>query len=78
MLSDYRGSAEDTAKKWPDLRWALPLNIIFKDIRVKYELEHPDYQQTVSGLAINDIMLLKLQKPAEFNSYVSPICLPDM
>jgi len=49
-----------------------------QDIRIEYELKHPDYRETVNRLAINDIMLLKLQKPAEFNLYVSPICLPDI
>ena len=38
---------------------------------------HPDYGKTEIGLAINDIMLLKLSKPVEYNDYARPICLPS-
>lgn len=49
-----------------------------QDIRVAKSLTNPQYKKTIHGLAINDIMLLKLESPAQFNKYVSPICLPDI
>ena len=35
---------------------------------------HPDYDEPDRA---NDIALIKLTDPAEFNDIVSPICLPD-
>ena len=44
---------------------------------------HPEYTiKKVANkevdLAINDIMLLKLQNPVALNQWVVPVCLPDM
>ena len=44
---------------------------------------HPEYTiKKVANkevdLAINDIMLLKLQNPVALNQWVAPVCLPDM
>jgi len=49
-----------------------------QDIKVDRVINHPEYSKTIHGLAINDIMLLKLSKPAEFSLFVQPICLPDL
>jgi len=49
-----------------------------QEIKVARVITHPEYNRTVNGLAINDVMLLKLSKVAEFNTYVQPICLPDL
>ena len=38
---------------------------------------HPDYELTGLGLAVNDLMLLKLSRPAVFNDFVQPVCLPS-
>ena len=38
---------------------------------------HPDYQLTSLGLAVNDLMLLKLSRPAVYNDFVKPVCLPS-
>ncbi|XP_014208050.1 uncharacterized protein LOC106639117 [Copidosoma floridanum] len=42
-------------------------------IRVDYILLHPEY---VDNGFINDIALLRLEKPLEFSDYVRPVCLP--
>ena len=36
---------------------------------------HPDYNYP--SVINNDIAVLKLQTPIQFNKYVSPVCLPD-
>ena len=38
---------------------------------------HPDYQLTPLGLAVTDLMLLKLSRPALYNHFVQPVCLPS-
>ena len=38
---------------------------------------HPDYGLTPIGLAENDIMLLRLSRPAVYNNFVQPVCLPS-
>ena len=37
---------------------------------------HPDYGLTLHRLAENDIMLVKLSRPAVYNNFVQPVCLP--
>ena len=37
---------------------------------------HPDYATTASGLAVHDLMLVKLARPAVLSSWVRPLCLP--
>ena len=49
-----------------------------KDIRVDKVIKHPEYGRSQSGLAINDVMLLKLSQPVEYNAWVRPVCLPDL
>ena len=49
-----------------------------QDIEISKEIVHPDYDVTDIGSLTNDIMLIKLAKPAIFSGYVAPICLPDM
>ncbi|XP_017768611.1 PREDICTED: trypsin-1-like [Nicrophorus vespilloides] len=44
-----------------------------QEIEVVERIVHPDYQ---GGVNPNDIALLKLAKPLEFNDYVQPIGLP--
>lgn len=49
-----------------------------KDIRVDKVIIHPEYGISSSGLALNDIMLIKLSQPVEYNTWVRPVCLPDL
>jgi len=49
----------------------------YQDIKVAEVKIHPDYKRTASGLAQNDIMLLKLSRPAVYNNFVQPVCLPS-
>lgn len=48
-----------------------------QDIAVDVVKTHPQYGNTPIGLAINDIMLVKLSRPAIFNEFVKPVCLPS-
>jgi len=48
------------------------------DIEISREIVHPDYSVTNIASLTNDIMLIKLSKPAVFSKYVRPICLPDL
>ncbi|KAL7306571.1 hypothetical protein TKK_0001260 [Trichogramma kaykai] len=43
-------------------------------LRVDYVVTHPNYNNT--GY-INDIVLLRLEKPMTFSDYVRPVCLPS-
>ena len=52
--------------------------ILVKDIRVDKLIKHPKYGSSKSGVAINDVMLLKLSQPVEYNAWVRPVCLPDL
>ena len=51
--------------------------LFLKDISVAENRPHPDYNISRIGSATNDIMLLKLSRPAEFNQFVQPVCLPS-
>ena len=42
--------------------------------RVKNDLRHSQYEMPT--LFNNDVTLLQLDRPAKFNRYVQPICLP--
>ena len=50
-----------------------------QDIPVAEAKPHPDYSkyQEDKYVALNDIMLLKLSRPAEYNEFVQPLCLPS-
>jgi len=48
-----------------------------QDIAVAEVKIHSAYGKSPIGLAINDIMLLKLSRPVEYNAWVKPICLPE-
>ena len=50
---------------------------MLQDIPVARSIPHPQYSRTESGLAINDIMLLKLMRPVVYNVSAFPVCLPD-
>ena len=54
--------------EWKVAQW----NIAVAEVRI-----HPDYLQFPSGLAENDIMLVKLSRPAVYNDFVHPVCLPS-
>ena len=43
--------------------------------RISERISHPNYK---SKFADDDIALLKLDRPADLNSYVIPICLPEV
>merc|ERR1711962_1906226 len=45
------------------------------EYRVKRVFAHPRYQRPSS--LNNDIAVFELEKPIQFNKYVSPVCLPD-
>ena len=46
---------------------------LWQDIPVAEARPHPDYNLTARGLAVNDLMLLRLARPAVFNQFVSPV-----
>ena len=46
-----------------------------KEYQVEKIFIHPDYNYP--SVINNDIAVLKLQSPIQFNKYVSPVCLPD-
>jgi len=46
-----------------------------KEYQVEKIFIHPDYNYP--SVINNDIAVLKLQTPIQFNKYVSPVCLPD-
>ena len=48
-----------------------------QDIAVAEIKVHPDYGFTAHTIAENDIMLLKLSRPAVYNDFVQPVCLPS-
>ena len=81
-----RGTATSTVKGTrapPHTRFThgdLDLNIfiLVKDIRVEKVIKHPQYGISQSTLAVNDLMLLKLSQPVEYNAWVRPACLPDL
>ena len=49
-----------------------------QDVAVAKVITHPEYTTTLKGLAINDIMMLKLENSVVFNQWVAPACLPDL
>jgi len=49
----------------------------YQDIKVAEVIIHPDYGLTLHRLAENDIMLVKLSRPAVYNNFVQPVCLPS-
>ena len=50
-----------------------------QDIKVAETRKHPDFSKTDDGLYYNDIMMIKLARPAVYNLLVRPVCLtpPD-
>ena len=38
---------------------------------------HPDYHVSLNRVAENDIMLVRLSRPAVYNDFVHPVCLPS-
>jgi len=50
-----------------------------QDIPVAEAKPHHDYSAYQDGkrIPVNDIMLLKLSRPAEYNEFVQPLCLPS-
>merc|ERR1712154_146453 len=49
----------------------------YQDIKVAEVIIHPDYGLTLHRLAENDIMLVKLSRPAVYSNFVQPVCLPS-
>lgn len=47
-----------------------------QDILVDRVIVHPNYHRLTSGMVVNDILLIKLQRPVELSDYVQPACLP--
>lgn len=48
-----------------------------QDIDVEKSIPHPLYSSE-SGIAMNDIMLVKLERAVTYNKFVMPICFPDI
>lgn len=48
-----------------------------QDIPVSSIIFHPEYHRSKDNVNINDIMIIKLSRPATYNDYVLPICLPE-
>ena len=49
-----------------------------QEVVVSWVLPHPDYTVTKSGVAVNDLMLVRLQHAVIFSTWVAPVCLPDL
>ena len=47
-----------------------------QDIKVATVRKHPNFRKTKDGIPVDDIMLIKLSKPAVYNRLVKPVCLP--
>ena len=47
-----------------------------QDVEVAEVKIHENYQIKKTGLAVNDIALLKLSQPVQLNNFVVPVCLP--
>jgi hypothetical protein len=45
------------------------------DYRLSNIILHPDFRKETQK---NDIALVKLNKPTEYNAFIRPICLPDV
>merc|ERR1711971_1159561 len=48
-----------------------------QDIKVASFQKHPNYRQNQDGVAFNDILMIKLSRPAVYNKLVKPVCLPS-
>merc|ERR1711862_217236 len=48
-----------------------------QDIEVASFQKHPNYRLNQDSVAINDIMMIKLSRPAVYNKLVKPVCLPS-
>ena len=48
-----------------------------QDIEVASFRKHPNYRQNQDGVAINDILMIKLSRSAVYNKLVTPVCLPS-
>ncbi|KAK8766770.1 hypothetical protein V5799_006443 [Amblyomma americanum] len=44
------------------------------DIQVSHIRQHPDFQMNTH---MNDIAVLRLERPVTFNKYIRPVCLPE-
>ena len=47
-----------------------------QDIKVALVQKHPNYGRNYQGVSNNDIMIIKLSRPAVYNRMVKPVCLP--
>ena len=47
-----------------------------QDIKVAFVRKHPNYGQNYQGVSNNDIMMIKLSRPAVYNRLVKALCLP--
>jgi len=48
-----------------------------QDISVQCVFRHPEYKKLLIGrLPINDIMLVRVQRPITYTNFVAPVCLP--
>uniref|UniRef100_A0A182QQA1 CLIP domain-containing serine protease n=1 Tax=Anopheles farauti TaxID=69004 RepID=A0A182QQA1_9DIPT len=64
-------SEQDCAQEYGETVCADPV----QDIPIEKILLHPNYHAERSGVK-NDIAQLRLARPAQFNDFVQPICLP--
>ena len=80
-LTAMRPKMESSSFALNQFRSALIANTIsylfVQDIPVAEVKPHPNYGKTKIGSAENDIMLVKLSRPAEFHAFAKPVCLPS-
>ena len=74
LTSSFSDYCEYQCQNWKTLM----VRRCVQDVAVSKVITHPEYTTTLKGLAINDIMMLKLENSVVFNQWVAPACLPDL
>lgn len=69
-LGDYHTSDKKDCQEFDDVEICAPPP---QDIPVMYVIKHPDFNRPRLS---HDLVLIKLQQPADLSEFVQPICLP--